>query len=183
MGNPPKERPAVLTNDAPNAEGSEPRPAPPPPEPPPPAAAPPVKKEEDRIPLMWRLSFGALLSLVALVCITLYHQLNNTLSALRSDVANVNAKSAALVSKDEFNKGLIEINSRNKTLQDSIKDLHQANAALLALRERSDQLKERLDKSDKKREELAEEVQRLRERLAVLEARRAKDPAEKKPMN
>jgi hypothetical protein len=79
MGNPPRERRAddaneVLSLAVPSLSAA------PPPEP---APAPPPKKEEERVPLIWRLSFGAMLSLVALVSITLYHQLNNAIVNLR----------------------------------------------------------------------------------------------------
>jgi peptidoglycan hydrolase CwlO-like protein len=132
---------------------------------------------------MWRISFGALLSLVALVCITLYHQLNNSLNTLRGEVANVNAKSATLVSKDEFNSRLTGMNQRNETLQKNVTDLEKANVVILTLRDRSEQLEKRLNASDADRKELEREVRQLRERIAVLETRRAKDPAAKKPAN
>src|SRR5262249_6917828 len=147
-----------------------------------PAPPPPPKKEEDRIPLMWRISFGTLIGMVGLVCITLYHQLNNGITNLRVDLNNLSTKAASQVSKDELNSRLLDLNTRSTILVNSIKDLQQANAAVLALRERSTLLEQQLKTVDNERKDLAREVQQLREKLVALEARRsAETPVDKKP--
>jgi hypothetical protein len=173
MGNSPRERRADDGNEVLSLAAPSP-PATPPPEP---APAPPPRKEEDRVPLIWRLSFGGLLSLAALVSITLYHQLNNGIVNLRSDLNNLNVKASNMVNKDEFNSRLMEMNTRNATLQTALKDLQQANATILALRERSALLEQQVKAVDADRRDLAREVQRLREQLAVLETKEARDSA------
>jgi hypothetical protein len=81
-----------------------------------------------------------------------------------------------MVNKDEFNSRLMEMNTRNTTLQTGLKELQQANATILALRERSALLEQQVKAVDADRRDLAREVQRLREQLAVVEARQARDP-------
>jgi hypothetical protein len=180
VGNQPKERRADAADEVLNPDLPSPRLAAPSAEPAP-APAPAPRKEEDRVPLIWRLSFGGLLSLVALVSITLYHQLNNGIVTLRADLNSLNVKAGNMVNKDEFNSRVLEMNTRNATLQGSLKELQQANAAILALRERSALLEQQVKSVDADRRDLARDVQRLREQLAVLEARPVRDPgAEKK---
>src|SRR5262245_10081020 len=107
MSTHPTDRRAVVTEEeAAGVEAPVLRRGPPTPEPAPAPAHVP-KKDEDRIPLIWRLSFGGLLSLVALVSITLYHQLNSGLANLRGDMNNLNVKSGNTVSKDEFNTRML----------------------------------------------------------------------------
>jgi hypothetical protein len=63
--------------------------------------------------------------------------LNNGIVNLRTDLNNLNVKASNMVNKDEFNSRLMEMNTRNATLQTGLKELQQANATILALRERS----------------------------------------------
>ena len=68
-----------------------------------PEPAPPKKSDEERISIFWRVFGGTLLSIVALVAITLFNTLNNALSEMRSDIARLNEARADVVKKDEFN--------------------------------------------------------------------------------
>src|SRR5262249_33765319 len=142
----------------------------------------PAKKEEDRVPLFWRIFGSTMLSIVALVSITLYQQLTANLNSLRNDLDRLNTSSGDLVKKDEFNNRVTEFNNRSTTLLNSIKELQQANAAILALKERSALLEHQLKASENDHKEMARELQRLREQMvAVTEGRRPTAPPTQGP--
>src|SRR5438132_9997852 len=60
-------------------------------------------KGEERIGVFWRVFGGTLLSIVALVCVTVYQQFTSTINELRNDVNHLNESRADLLKKDEFN--------------------------------------------------------------------------------
>jgi hypothetical protein len=127
------------------------------------AAAGPGKGEE-RVSLFWRLFGGTLLSIGALVVITLYQQFSNSLAELRTDMIHLNESRGDLMHKDEFN-------SRMNSVWSSIKDLQTAGATMTGMREREALLEQQLKSAEDERKEMTRELQRLRERLAVLEGR------------
>ncbi len=61
------------------------------------------KKEEEHISLFWRVFGGTILSIVALVSITLYNNLTSSVNELRAEVSREREARAELVKKDEFN--------------------------------------------------------------------------------
>ena len=63
-------------------------------------------KGEERIGVFWRVFGGTLLSIAALVCITVYQQFTSVLNELRSDVNHLNESRGDLVKKEEFNSRL-----------------------------------------------------------------------------
>jgi DNA repair exonuclease SbcCD ATPase subunit len=65
------------------------------------AAAP--KKEEEHVSLFWRIFGGTILSIVALVSITLYNNISSSISELRAEVSREREARAELVKKEEFN--------------------------------------------------------------------------------
>lgn len=119
---------------------------------------------DERISTFWRIFGGTLLSIAALVCITVYQQFNNTLNELRSAVAHLNEGRADLVRKDEYN-------SRNSSLWNGLKEAQTASAATVAVKERQALLEQQLKSAEEERRELAREVKRLSERLAAVEGR------------
>jgi uncharacterized phage infection (PIP) family protein YhgE len=59
------------------------------------------KKDEERISLFWRVFGGTILSIVALIFITLYNNLASTISDLRNDLSREREARAALAKKDD----------------------------------------------------------------------------------
>jgi DNA repair exonuclease SbcCD ATPase subunit len=62
-----------------------------------------AKPEEERVSLFWRIFGGTILSIVALVTITLYNNLTTSISDLRAEVSSEREARAELVKKDEYN--------------------------------------------------------------------------------
>jgi len=121
-------------------------------------------KGEERIGVFWRVFGGTLLSIVALVCITVYQQFTSVLNELRSDVNKLNESRGDLVKKEEFN-------SRMTSVWTSLKELQTAGTVATVGKERLTLLEQQLKSSDDERKELTRELQQLRERLAVVEGR------------
>jgi len=78
------------------------------------------KKEEEHISLFWRIFGGTILSIVALVAITLYNNLTSSISDLRSDLSHEREARAELVKKDEFNSRVTAQYERMRAI-DSVK--------------------------------------------------------------
>jgi BMFP domain-containing protein YqiC len=154
----------------------------------PPEAAPPVK--EERISVFWRIFGGTLLSIGALVVLSLCQYFNNSLNALRGDLARLSEdvhkeighlcadlrkdlvrlteNQADLVKKEEYG-------TRLKSIWDSLKELQALGTTVAALKERS-LLQDQQMREETDRKELVRELQQLRERLANLEGRQAASP-------
>jgi len=63
----------------------------------------PKKDDETHISLFWRVFGGTILSIVALVSITLFNNMSTSISELRAEVSREREARAELVKKDEFN--------------------------------------------------------------------------------
>lgn len=122
----------------------------------------PEKKDEEKISLFWRVFGGTILSIVALVSITLFNNIMSSIAELRSEMSKANeARNTAvadlraelaklsearsdLVRKDEFN-------TRMSSTWDRVQGLQQQNntqnAGMTSLKTEVDGLKERLTKS------------------------------------
>jgi hypothetical protein len=129
------------------------------------------KKPEDNVPLFWKLCSAALLSVSALIAVTLYNQLNATGSQLRSDLGQLRGEVGQLrtdlVPKDDYN-------GRVEGLVRGIKDVQAANkAAADAARDRSLEQKATLADLRSQIKEQERELLRLREQLSALELREA----------
>jgi predicted nuclease with TOPRIM domain len=61
------------------------------------------KKDEEHMSLFWRVFGGTILSIVALVVITLYNNITTSISDLRTDLSHEREARADLVKKDDFN--------------------------------------------------------------------------------
>jgi hypothetical protein len=119
-------------------------------------------KGEERISLFWRVFGGTLLSIGALVVVTVYQQFSNSLFELRNDMIHLNEARADLVKKDDFN-------TRMTSVWNSMKDLQTATNAVTSLRERTMLLEQQLKEAESERKELTREVQKLRDRVAATE--------------
>ena len=95
-----------------------------------PIAAPEPKKDEEKISLFWRVFGGTILSIVALVCITLFNSLQNSINDLRSELSREREARAALAKKDD-------VDSRMKTQYERIRTVEAYKVELEALKERA----------------------------------------------
>jgi hypothetical protein len=149
----------ILAGEALRGAGLAPRPAEP---------APP--KGEERLSLFWRVFGGTLLSIAALVVVTLYQQFTGGLNDLRHDIVRLNEAQADLVKKEEFN-------GRTATLWNGLNEAKGANAGVAAVREKQALHDQQLKQAEDERKELLRAVQALRERVAKLEGRGGVRPA------
>src|SRR5207302_2481288 len=65
--------------------------------------AAPAPKGEEHFPLFWRIFGTTVLSIAALVAVTLYQQLSNAITDLRGQCHAVSEACGDLVKKDEYN--------------------------------------------------------------------------------
>lgn len=102
---------------------------------------------------------SSLLSIAGLIALGLFEQYNGMLAELRTDLKRFNELSAEYVKRDQLQR------CREQVWQNT-KELQAVNAARLPL-------EHELRASERCREELAKEMQRLRERLAYVEGQQA----------
>jgi hypothetical protein len=123
----------------------------------------PVKGDE-RLSLFWRVFGGTLLSIAALVVVTLYQQLSGSINELRADVVRLNEGRGDLVKKDEFN-------SRLTPVWNGLSEAKGAGAGVAGVREKVLLQEQQLQQMQAEQKELLRELQLLRERVAKLEGR------------
>lgn len=129
------------------------------------AAAEPAKPEE-KISVFWRVFGGTLLSIAALVLMSVYQGLSSNINELRNDLTRVREVQVDMVKKDEVNNRLTSIWNTMKELTNEVP----------ALKTRAAILESQLTAAEKERKELAREVQLLRERLATVEGKQSAAP-------
>jgi chromosome segregation ATPase len=83
---------------------------------------------DERLSVFWRVFGGTILSIIALVAVTLYNSLSNTITELRGEVSRANEARAELVKKEEFN-------SRTQSLWDRVQTLQELRATVAGLKE------------------------------------------------
>jgi DNA repair exonuclease SbcCD ATPase subunit len=130
-------------------------------QPPPPAKSAETKKDEEKIHVFWRLFGGTVLSIVALVAITLYNNLNGSITDLRQELSREREARATLAKKDD-------VDARAKTQWDRIRAVEGFKADIEAVKERTTANAAAIDGVKKD----AAGVEVLRERVALLEALR-----------
>jgi hypothetical protein len=148
-------------------------------------SSPPAKGEE-RLSIFWRVFGGTLLSIAALVILTVCQYFNSSLNELRNDLGRINdeiRKDMTHLNTDlrkdlghvnEFHANVVkmdEFNGRMKSVWDSIKNLQDDKESVVVLREKAAMLVEMFKTGELERKELAREVQRLREVKAVADDR------------
>jgi septal ring factor EnvC (AmiA/AmiB activator) len=104
--------------------------------------------------LIWGIA-GTALSVVGFLAMILFEQYNGMLSELRNDLKHFHETSADYVKRDSLQK-------IRDQLRECYKELQASGTARV-------QLEVELRASEKAREEMARELQRLRERLAYVE--------------
>jgi hypothetical protein len=131
------------------------------------------KKPDEQVPLFWKLCSAALLSVSALIMVTLYNQVNATGHQLRNDVGQLRNELGQLrtdlVPKDDYNTRIEQMVRGIKEVQIS----HQA--ASEAWRERLQEQKNKVGQFEKEVRALEEELPRLSRRLEELESARPRD--------
>jgi hypothetical protein len=131
---------------------------------------PPAGRGEERMSLFWRVFGGTLLSIAALVVVTLYQQFTGSINELRAEVVRLNEARGDLVKKDEFNSHLT-------TLWAGLNDAKGTGPGLAAVREKQTLQDQQLKQLENENKALLGEVQMLRERLAKFEGRQEAKPA------
>jgi len=126
-------------------------------------------RAEEKMPLVWRVFGGTMLSICALACITVYQQFNTGINDLRRDWAAEHEARAELVKKDE-------LNSRLTPLWTEVKNGNTLGQEITALKERCTMLQEQLKAGENDRKVLGTELQQMRDRLVRLEARQEPRP-------
>jgi DNA repair exonuclease SbcCD ATPase subunit len=73
---------------------------------------------DEKISLFWRVFGGTILSITALIGITLYNNLSTSISELRTELSRVNEARGELVKKEEFNARTQNVWERVQSLQE-----------------------------------------------------------------
>jgi hypothetical protein len=118
-------------------------------------------KKRGRGPLLWGMG-GTIMSALGFIGLALFEQYNGMLTELRNDLKHFNEISSELVKKESLQRLRDQIKERFKQFEES-------NTAKA-------QLETELRTSERAREEMARELQRMRERLAFLEGRQTASP-------
>ncbi len=96
------------------------------------------------ISVFWRVFGGTIISIVALVGITLYNSMNTQISELRAEIHKLNEARAEFIKKDEFGTRVNSTWDRVQLLQTQN---NEQNATMRAIRAELDGYKEKLTRS------------------------------------
>jgi hypothetical protein len=132
------------------------------------------KKPEEQMPLFWKLCSAALVSVTALIVVTLYNQLSATASQMRSDAGQLRSDIGQLqndlIRRDDYNQKV-------EQMINSIKEVQAGNkTAMDTWRDRLGEQKTTVSELRVQIKEAERDLQRLREELALLEQRDVKTP-------
>jgi septal ring factor EnvC (AmiA/AmiB activator) len=124
----------------------------------PPVAAVTSSGGKGRTALLWTVG-STILSAVGFIALALFEQYNEVLSEMRGDLKHFNETYSTFAKKEELQK-----------CREHMKEMHKE---LRELHELRTQLEHELKVSEKSRDELAHDMQRLRERMAFVEGQHA----------
>jgi septal ring factor EnvC (AmiA/AmiB activator) len=116
----------------------------------------PAPGKKGRAALLWGAA-SAILSGVGFVALALFEQYNGMVNEMRNDLKHFNETQSNYVKREHFDK-------LKDKLRDNFREFHEARAARV-------QMEQELKVSEKARTDMAQELQRLRERLAYVEGR------------
>ena len=123
-------------------------------------------KSDEKISLFWRVFGGTILSIAALVAITIYNNMASALAELRGELARVNEARAELVKKDEFN-------ARSTSMWNRIQELQAITLAVTSLKEQVTTLADRNGGASKEMKDaldgLRQNVNGLKDKLTNFE--------------
>src|SRR5262245_22059293 len=124
---------------------------------------------DEKVSLFWRVFGGTILSIVALISITLYNSITSSISELRNELNREREARAELVKKEEFNSRTTSQYERIRSFEglkaehEAIKERVNNNAATV------DGLKKELATSTDAAKKDAAALEVLKERFAALE--------------
>lgn len=124
--------------------------------------------EHGGISVFWRVFGGTIISIVALIGITLFNSMNNQISELRSEIRKLSDAGAEFVKKDEFSG---RINSNWDRVQLLQTQNNEQNATIRAMRAEIDGFKEKITRSSMDLDAMKKELntlELLKERLMNL---------------
>jgi len=124
----------------------------------PPTAVASSSVPKGRTALLWTVG-STILSVIGFIALALFEQYNEALSELRGDLKHFNEISATFTKKEDLQR-----------FRDHVKDVYKELHSVNVLRA---QLEQELRVSEKVREEMSHDMQRLRERLAFVEGQHA----------
>jgi DNA repair exonuclease SbcCD ATPase subunit len=110
---------------------------------------------EERLSLFWRVFGGTILSIGALVAVTLYNNVTSNINELRSEVNRVNEARADLVKKEEFS-------ARTQNLWDRVQNLQELRVTVTSMKEQVSGYAEKKGEVKNVRDQLALVEQRLK---------------------
>ena len=126
-------------------------------------------KGEERISLFWRIFGGTILSIGALLGITIYQAFAGSLNDLRASITHINEVQANLATKED-------ISAKSTALWAASKDV---TAQAADLKTRTALLESQLRSAEEDRKELAREVLSLREQVQALQLRQGDNGSKK----
>ena len=100
-----------------------------------------VRHDEEKMSIFWRVFGGTILSIGALITVTVYNNTAGSLSELRSEISRLNEARGELIKKDEFNTRLSTSYERVQNLQSQNNN---QNAMLTSVQTAVTELKDRL---------------------------------------
>ncbi len=140
----------------------------------------PPKNPEEHISIFWRVFGGTILSIVALVSITLYNNMSSSVAELRAEISREREARAELVKKDEYNARVTAQYERMRGIDtlkvemEGLKEKVSANSAAVTASKRD--TTDALDAAKKDAAAVADSIKKdaaavevLKERIALLE--------------
>jgi hypothetical protein len=121
-----------------------------------PGPTPLIAGKKTRAALLWGIC-SAVLSGLGFVALALFEQYNGMVGEMRNDLKHFNETQSNYVKREHFDK-------LKEKLREGFREFHDAKVART-------QLEQELKVSEKARADMAQEMQRLRERLAYVEGR------------
>ena len=103
-----------------------------------------IRHDEEKLSLFWRVFGGTILSICALISVTVYNNMAANISELRTEINRINEARGELIKKDEFNTRLATAYDRVQNLQGQN---NSQNASLTSLQTTVNELKDRLTAS------------------------------------
>jgi len=133
----------------------------------PPREAPPEKPKEDGgLSVFWRVFGGTILSIVALIGITLYNHMASGIAELRGEINRLNEAKSELVKKDEYN-------SRQTSMWTQVQELQALKLLIPGMKEQFTTIGERISSLGKDNKESIDAAKTvladLKERFAAVE--------------
>lgn len=100
-----------------------------------------TKHDDEKLSIFWRVFGGTILSICALISVTIYNNMAGSLSELRGEISRINEARGELIKKDEFNTRISTTYERVQNLQSQN---NSQNASITSLQTAIGELKDRL---------------------------------------